>query len=203
MVSEGLGCLLWWSDWFGQWRKAVSIVDFALSRACGTGAQWVGDELDKWIIMWAACSKFALLVVRGWARHPSEVSSNLKDSLINFFLILWESPHRMRLDGDKSSSVSVSVRRAPKPYSKTSTWLPRQGEPGDGIWTNKWASLVHHVLARSPDWYHFNTSILVLLGFELRMCASKNGLFSKWSIFPYLTLILTLFLSSPTLTHLC
>lgn len=38
--------------------------------------------------------------------------------------------------------------------------------------------------------------------FELRMCASKNGFFSKWSIFPYLSLILTLFLSSPTLIHL-
>lgn len=38
-------------------KKAVGIVDFALSRACDTvshciaGAQRVGDELDKWIRM--------------------------------------------------------------------------------------------------------------------------------------------------------
>lgn len=77
-----------------------------------------------------------------------------------------------------------------------------QGQLWRWIWTNMWASLVHHVLARSCDWYHFNTSILVLVGLELRMCTSKKWVLSKWNIFPYLSLILTLIPFPPTLKHL-
>lgn len=126
---------------------------------------------------------------------------HLNDSLIYLlFLILWESPHKSGA-GWRQKYLSVSqCQKGTKAIFKNQhmvTKTRRTQVMGYGLTRGQaWS-----ILARSPDRYHFNTSILVLVGFELRMCASKNGLFSKWSIFPYLPPILMLFLYSPTFTR--